>query len=288
MPYKVEWPAKWFSLGVSVEGEGKDHASKGGTRDVANHIAEEIFKIKPPEDIPYEHILYGGKKMSSSKGLGSSASEVSEILTPEVLRFLFARVPYQRAINFDPAEKNTIPDLFDEFDRGQRAYFEKTNEDLARTWEASQIGEIKEEFNLRFSLIIELLKNFKTEEDILREAEKIKGKDLTAVDKEAIRLRIKYAQIWLERFGKEKATEDVDLSAKQKELLKILALELKDEMTEDELQNFIYNKGKELGLKPLETFQAVYQVLLGRSQGPKAGALIKSVGVEAVKEKFKQ
>src|SRR3989344_5671732 len=43
MPYKVEWPAKWFSLGVTIEGEGKDHSSKGGTRDVANHVAREIF-----------------------------------------------------------------------------------------------------------------------------------------------------------------------------------------------------------------------------------------------------
>src|SRR3990172_2595185 len=139
MPYKVEWPAKWFSLGVTIEGEGKDHASKGGTRDVANHIAREIFKIEPPEDIAYEHILLGGKKMSSSKGLGSSAAGVAELLPPDVLRFLFARVPYQRAIDFDPSAPNTIPDLFDEFDRGQKAYFEKTNTDLASTWEAAHI-----------------------------------------------------------------------------------------------------------------------------------------------------
>lgn len=284
MPYKVEWPSKWSSLGVTVEGEGKDHASKGGTRDVANHIAREIFKIDPPEDIAYEHILIGGKKMSSSKGQGSSASDVAEILPPELLRFLFARVPYQRAIDFDPSQTNTIPDLFDEFDRGQKAYFEKTNEDLAKTWQVSQIGEIKEEFNLRFITIVEQLKNLKNETDILNEAKKAKGSDLTAQDQEAIKLRIKYAQIWLERFGKEEKSE-VRLSDGQKELLKTLISDLTD-LPEEELQNFIYNKGQSLGLKPIETFQAVYRSLLGRDQGPKAGALIKSLGVEKAKEFF--
>lgn len=290
MPWKVEWPSKWFVLETTIEGAGKDHSSAGGTREVSETIAKEVFKIKPPADIPYEHILFGGKKMSSSKGLGSSASEVAEILPPEVLRFLFARVPYQRAIDFDPTAPKTIPDLFDEFDRGQKAYFEKTNEDLARTWEASQIGEIKKEFNMRFSILLEFLKNFKNEEAILIEAEKSKGEKLTEIDKTAVSLRVKYANIWLERFAEKMYTRRVDikkeLSDKQKELLQVLAKELKEEMSGDEIQNFIYNKGKGIGLKPSETFQAVYRVLLGKDQGPKAGVLIKDLGVEKVREEF--
>ncbi len=289
MPYKVEWPAKWFSLGVTIEGAGKDHSSKGGTRDVANTIMREVFKQEPPADIAYEHILFGGKKMSSSKGLGSSASEVAEILPPEILRFLFARVPYQRAIDFDPSNPSTIPDLFDEFDRGQKAYFDQTNEDLAKTWQESQIGEIKEEFNLRFNLIKEFLINLKSEEAIIEEAEKIKGSKLTSEDEKAIKLRIKYVKIWLDKFSeKEVETKHVELSDKQKELLKNLSKTLDDNLSEDELQNFIYNKGKDLGLKPSETFQAVYQALLGKDQGPRAGALVKSIGVGKVKEKFKK
>ncbi len=292
MPYKVEWAAKWFALGVTVEGAGKDHSSKGGTRDVANTIMREVFQKEPPADVPYEHILFGGKKMSSSKGLGSSAADVSELLPPEILRFLFARVPYQRAIDFDPSLPNTIPDLFDEFDRGQHAFFSKENDDLAKTWQASQIGEIKEEFNLRFNLIKEFVKNLKSESDILKEAEKLQGRALSKTDEEAITLRIKYVKLWLEKFGEKMSIPGMDtkkdLTVNQKELLAILAVELTEEMTEDELQNFIYNKGKDLGLKPAETFQAVYLVLLGKEQGPKAGVLIKSVGITQVKEKFNQ
>jgi lysyl-tRNA synthetase class 1 len=290
MPWKVEWPSKWLVLGTTVEGAGKDHSSAGGTREVAEAIAREIFEIEPPVNIAYEHILFGGKKMSSSKGLGSSASEVAEILPPEVLRFLFARVPYQRAIDFDPTTPKTIPDLFDEFDRGQKAYFEKTNQDLARTWEASQIGKILEEFNLRFSFIAEQLKNLKSEESVLKEASQLKGKELSDADEKAIKLRVSYAKIWLERFGdslsEAKTDTKADLSENQKKLLNVLSKELPEEISEDEIQNFIYNKGKDLGLRPMETFQAIYQVLLGKSSGPKAGVLIKDLGVKKTKERF--
>src|SRR3989344_4879962 len=39
---KVDWAAKWVALGVDIEGGGKDHSTKGGSRDVAHHIAREV------------------------------------------------------------------------------------------------------------------------------------------------------------------------------------------------------------------------------------------------------
>ena len=39
LPWKAEWPAKWKVLNVAVEGAGKDHSTKGGARDVPNHIS---------------------------------------------------------------------------------------------------------------------------------------------------------------------------------------------------------------------------------------------------------
>ena len=32
--WKVEWPASWAALGVTVEGSGKDHMSAGGSHDI--------------------------------------------------------------------------------------------------------------------------------------------------------------------------------------------------------------------------------------------------------------
>lgn len=93
LTWKVEWPAKWAALGINIEGEGKDHASAGGSRDLANHLCKEIFKIEPPYDLPYEHIIFGGKKMSKSKGIGISAKDVSGTVAPELIRFIMIRNP---------------------------------------------------------------------------------------------------------------------------------------------------------------------------------------------------
>ncbi|MEK7071031.1 MAG: lysine--tRNA ligase [Patescibacteria group bacterium] len=38
IPWKVEWPAKWKVIGVTVEGAGKAHMSAGGSHDIAKEI----------------------------------------------------------------------------------------------------------------------------------------------------------------------------------------------------------------------------------------------------------
>ena len=43
--WKVDWAAKWIVIGVDVEGAGKDHSTKGGSRDVAKHIVKEMASV---------------------------------------------------------------------------------------------------------------------------------------------------------------------------------------------------------------------------------------------------
>jgi len=54
--------AHWKVIGITVEGAGKDHASKGGSYDIAMTLCEEVFKYEKPFRLPYEFILIGGKK----------------------------------------------------------------------------------------------------------------------------------------------------------------------------------------------------------------------------------
>src|SRR5258708_325150 len=70
LPWKVDWPAHWVVLGITIEGAGKDHASAGGSRDIAVEICKKVFNFPEPFNLPYEFLLIGGKKMSTSKGLG--------------------------------------------------------------------------------------------------------------------------------------------------------------------------------------------------------------------------
>ncbi|MBI2022852.1 lysine--tRNA ligase [Candidatus Daviesbacteria bacterium] len=117
LPWKVEWPVKWQVIGVTIEGAGKDHMSAGGSHDVAKLICERVLDYSVPFPLAYEFFLIGGKKMSSSKGLGTPAIEIAKILPNYLVRFLFARTDYRQAIEFNPQGTMAIPDLFDEYDR---------------------------------------------------------------------------------------------------------------------------------------------------------------------------
>lgn len=283
LPWKVEWSAIWYILRVTVEGEGKDLASRGGARDIANQIARQIFKIEPPYDIPYEHFLIGGRKMSTSKGLGASASEMVEILPPEILRFLMVKTNYRQTINFNP-EGETIPRLFDEYDRAAEAYFKKADPDLTRIFGLSQIDPQKPKKTPagRFSQVAQWVQ-------MPNMALKLK--------KPAILERTHYARLWLEKFAPDEEKFIVqqtlpevakDLSAKQKKLLLKIAQELDKKWQPEEFQNHLYQLGKDLNLPSAETFQAIYLSLLGKDYGPKASWLILSLEKEFIKKRFQE
>ena len=113
--WKVDWAAKWKAVGVDIEGGGKDHSTKGGSRDVANHIAREVFNIESPFDVPYEFFLVGGKKMSSSKGRGSSAKEMADLFPPQILRLILIGKDINQQIDVDPSG-DSVPRMYDWYD----------------------------------------------------------------------------------------------------------------------------------------------------------------------------
>ncbi len=117
LPYNVDWAAKWDLFGVTIEPAGKDLSTKGGSRDRSDAVARELFGNEPPLNVPYEFLNIGGRKMSTSKGLGASATEIADVIPPEQLRTLFLRPKPKVAIEFDPDGTDAIPRLFDESDR---------------------------------------------------------------------------------------------------------------------------------------------------------------------------
>ena len=290
MPWRVEWPAKWVALGVTIEGEGKDHASKGGSRDTAEAISKEIFEYDPPRDIPYEHLLLSGQKMSSSKGIGVSAAEVAKILPPEILRFLTVRPRPMQHIDFNPELEHTIPKLFDDFDIARLS----KDADLQRVWQLSQVdGQSKTYFVPRFSELVNLIQipsvNLKVE------AESKKGSKLTREDSQALESRVKYVKIYLENFAPEAIKfvvkdnlpkEAERLTKEQKQVLSKIADLTGNTSDPEKFQNEIYQAGKGLGLSSSDIFKAIYLSLIGKKSGPKAAWLILSLDKSFVKKRF--
>ena len=98
LPWNLEWAAQWSLFGVTIEPNGKDLATAGGSRDRSNAIAREVFEREPPRNFPYEFLNIGGRKMSTSKGRGAAAHTIASVIPPEQLRFLFVRpAPGERA-----------------------------------------------------------------------------------------------------------------------------------------------------------------------------------------------
>ena len=103
LTWRVDWPARWPILGVTIEPFGKDHASAGGSYDTGKRISAEVYDYPAPHPIVYEWIMLKGKgAMSSSTGVTVSISDMLEILPPEVLRYLIIRSKPEKHIEFDP------------------------------------------------------------------------------------------------------------------------------------------------------------------------------------------
>jgi len=296
--WKVDWPAHWKVIGVTIEAAGKDHFSAGGSRDMAVAFCQQIFKIEPPFGFGYEFFLIKGKKMSSSKGLGSSAAELAEVIPPELLRFLMARTHYKRIIDFDPGDY-TIPDLFDEYDRCAQEFWQSSREsDLGRIFELSQVNQPlkKAVFLPRFRSVATYIQMPNL--NIKIQFEKEKGEKLDTKEEKILNQRIKYAQIWVERYApeefifkiQEKLPKAVEkLSAKQKQYLNQVALLIKKSWKDEkELENGLYETARKLDLPPGEAFGAIYLILLGKPYGPRATALLLSQEQNFLIKRFKE
>jgi len=48
LPWKLEWIAKWRKFPVTIEGAGKDHSTKGGSRDVSAACYRAVYGADEP------------------------------------------------------------------------------------------------------------------------------------------------------------------------------------------------------------------------------------------------
>ncbi len=268
LPWKVEWPAKWKVLGVMVEGAGKDHSTRGGSRDVANHIAKEVLEYEPPFDVPYEFFLVGGQKMSSSKGRGSSAKEIADLVPAKILRLALLGKDINQAINFDP-EGDTIPVLYDQYDKLAENYWAGTKDDYARLFELIHPGrKMPQQSALpRFSQVAFMVQM--PHMDL--------AKEFPDANPAELKERAAYAKKWLAEYAPEKfvfklqeSMPSVQLTDAQKAALAGLRamLEANPSATAEDIHTKLHES---------KEFKAVYLAFLAKESGPKAGWFLASL-----------
>ena len=306
LPYNVDWAAKWDLFGVTIEPAGKDLSTKGGSRDRSDAIAREVFGNDPPLNVPYEFLNIGGKKMSTSKGLGASATQIADVIPPEQLRLLFLRPRPNTAIEFDPDGTDAIPRLFDESDRLAAATAGRETKgelplDHERVFTYSLVepdADVAAEaaaYLPAFShlALLEQIPGIDVAERVTAE----KGSPLTDREAQILAERRAAARAWLATYAPERARLAVQrdrlpdaaeqLDDGQRAYLGQLAPALAtSEWNGESVQAAIFSTAKERELAAGQAFAALYLAFLGRTSGPRAGWLLAALDRDFVLQRL--
>jgi lysyl-tRNA synthetase class 1 len=286
LTWRVDWPARWKVLKVTVEPFGKDHSSRGGSYDTGKRIVREIFDGKEPFPIVYEWIGLKGKgDMSSSKGNVVSIKEMLTIIPPEVVKYYILKAKPSKHITFDPV--TSLVNLIDEYD-------EPSNVTNVDAYKLSQVHGLKK-VGVPFKHLVILLQI--TDGNIEDIKKRLIKSGYQIPDDETLKERLEYASNWLKSFApieakfeikKELPIEANTLSDLQKQALTKIEKDLQETSTPEEIQQLIYNVSKELEIPTKELFTALYILFLGKTEGPRIGLLLQSLKFEFVKKRLKE
>jgi lysyl-tRNA synthetase class 1 len=233
--------------------------------------------------------------MSTSRGEGAAAHEIAALLPPDQLRFLFLRYRPNHAINFDPSG-DTIPRLFDEFDRIADAVAGRpTRGELPPNSErifalsladpeadpTTEAARYRPPFG-HLALLLQV-----PGPDIIERLAQEKGAALDEHEQNTALERVAAATAWLDSFAPDSARLTVhydglplvDLSPGQKTFLARLAAAAREEepISGEDWQSLIFDIAKQDGGRPADGFNAIYRAFLGRDNGPRAGWLLASL-----------
>ncbi len=308
LPWKVEWAAKWPTVGVVCELAGKDHFTVGGSRTIAVAISNEIFDFSPPYPSTrtgigdgYEFFTISGRKMSTSKGEGIGFVDATDFAPGHILRYLLVATRPRAVIDFDPVNRNDLILLYERYDKTERIYFGAEKEENPhdaqkhrRVYELSHIGKIPSKMlpQISFTHAALVLQASNLDEqkaiNLLQEHNKI-PKKLDKEDLNYLHDRFIFARKWLESFAPEQykfQLQDkvhIKLTENEKEMFKELNKILQHgSFTEEELHSEFYNLCQEFDYDSKEFFKKAYLILINKEKGPKLASFILAIGKERV------
>jgi lysyl-tRNA synthetase class 1 len=279
LQWKPDFGARWAALGVDFEMYGKDHSTN---TPIYDRICE-VLGQKAPEHFTYELFLDDqGQKISKSKGNGLSIDEWLTYAATESLSYFM----YQKPKTAKRLWWDVIPKAVDEYHQQLRAYADQ--DEVARL--ANPVFHIHghnvpaSNMVVSFAMLLNLASVSHAEDKeqmwgfIQRyapEASPETHPDLDAAAGFAVRYYNDFVK-------PEKVFRDPD--AKERAALEDLRDRLKawgGGTDPEELQSMVFAVGKAHGFEPLrDWFKALYEVLLGASQGPRFGGFIALYGIQ--------
>jgi lysyl-tRNA synthetase class 1 len=298
LPWRIDWPMRWYKEGVDFEPAGKDHHSEGGSFDTARKIVHAVFGGEAPVTFQYDFIRIKGRggKISSSSGEVVSLADVLEIYTPEVTRFLFAgtRPNAEFAISFDL----DVLKIYEDYDKCERTFFDKPEtekqrkkwEKQARIYELSQVDVPPEKIPYQIPIrhLTNLLQTYNGDiEQTIASLPDIQDHQI-----KRLRKRAECAWKWITTYApedfrfslKSADSSPLDVSDAERSALHALAGIVRNLQDHDEksLSEAIYAVAGENGFEAPDFFALVYRSVIGKEKGPRLAAFILSAGKDRI------
>jgi lysyl-tRNA synthetase class 1 len=288
LDWRLDWPARWHMLGVSVEPFGRDHATKGGSYDTGKELVKQIYDGIAPFPVPYEFINPAGdtKKFSKSSGDVVTLADVLDVMPAEILRYFLIRSKPSKTLVYDSGVG--LYALIDEYSKVEEAVHNGQDHEFAHAYAAANSsGGERTIARIPFNHLVSTYQAAQgNEAEILKMLERTGFESVVAEQKDVLLREIPYVKNWLAKYAPEsvkfevqKELPDVELSEGQKNFVTILAgsLEKTGELDGPAMHQAIYSAKEEADIKPGDAFQALYRLILGKDSGPKAGYFLSSL-----------
>lgn len=279
--WRIDWPARWWLMSVEAEPFGRDHATKGGSYDTGKVIAEKIFNSEAPLPLPYNFINRTGetKKMSKSAGDVIPASDLLSLLPPEVVWYFILRSAPAKQLFFDSGQ--TLIRLVDDF--GELLAKKEKSQSEEQLIELC-MQDVKEPTVSRvaFSLLVSSYQAaLKTPDETVAIIGRTEYSEVAKEDSEIIKRELAFIDNWLNteapedvKFELSQDFSNVNLSDDQTSFLNALAAKIETAPKDADggwFHQAIYDLKDECDLEPKEMFQTLYQVIINKNSGPRAG-----------------
>jgi lysyl-tRNA synthetase class 1 len=284
MQWYADWATRWAAIGVDYEMAGKDLID-------SVKLSGKLTKIlggEPPEGFNYELFLdEQNQKISKTKGNGFSMEEWLRYATPESLAYYMFQSPKSaKRLYFDVA-----PKAADEYLQQLDSYNRKKGEGDGApqidnpVWHVHQAAPPEHGSPVSFSLLLNLVSAADASTKAIlwgflsRYLPGETPQSQPLLDHVA-GYAINYYEDFVKPSKRFRSPEPAERAAMEDLLARFKALPPGCQDAEL-IQNEVYAAGKEAGFEPLRLwFTALYEVLLGQSQGPRFGSFAAIFGLE--------
>ena len=282
LQWKIDFGARWSSLGVDYEIYGKDHQPN---EKIYRRVCE-ILGGNPPVNFTYEMFLSdSGEKISKSKGNGISVEDWLKYAPAESMSlFMYQKPKTAKRLYFD-----VIPKAMDEYLTFAQNY-ETQEEALKLDNPAFHIHEGKIpaiNFNLSYSLLLNLASACNPDNDnvlwgFISKYQEGLSPETSPLLKKMVHSAISYYNDFIKKHKKFKSATDAEKSALQELVATLKEVGHNQQNDGAALQNLVFQVGKNHGYEKnmRDWFLALYQILLGQDQGPRMGSFIALFGIE--------